>query len=141
MSERSGFRGGRRGKGRPSPYWRERRGPRQWDKPREEERPVMVMREGGEEEGQNHSTPEFSVLEGASGSGEARREKKFSNKARLFVGNLPRDFTEDELKKLFEPHGEVQEVYVHKEKSFGFVRMVSSQTHGACAISTGKSKK
>ena len=55
---------------------------------------------------------------------EGRKEKKFSNKSRLFVGNLPRDFSGEELKKLFEEFGEVQEVYVQKEKNYGFVRLV-----------------
>ena len=53
-----------------------------------------------------------------------KKEKKFSNKARLFVGNLPRDMTDTELRKLFEPFGEVHEVFHQKEKNFGFVRMV-----------------
>ena len=75
-------------------------------------------------------------LEGAGGGGGgggagvgdqdgARREKKFSNRARLFVGNLPRDFNDQHLKKLFEEFGEVKEVFVKKDKNFGFVRMVS----------------
>ena len=51
--------------------------------------------------------------------------KKFSNKARLFFGNLPRDFTEAELRGLLEEHGEVQEVYHNRDKSFAFARMVS----------------
>ncbi len=50
--------------------------------------------------------------------------KKFSNKSRLFIANLPRDTSEDELKELFSAYGEVQEVFIQKEKSFGFCRMV-----------------
>lgn len=50
--------------------------------------------------------------------------KKFTNKARLFFGNLPRDFSEDELKKLLAAHGEVQEIYHNKDKNFAFARMV-----------------
>ena len=56
---------------------------------------------------------------------DSKKEKKFSNRARLFVGNLPREFTTEELKALFEKYGEVNEVFVQKEKNFGFVRMVS----------------
>lgn len=55
----------------------------------------------------------------------ARKEKKFSNKARVFVGNLHRDTTDDQIKKLFEQYGEVREVFLQKDKNFGFVRMVS----------------
>ncbi len=139
---RVGRRSGGRG-GRPSgPYdWRDR--PRQWKdrKPGIGESPPQPLRgedgelnrsrgaEGGEA-GSSHGAPgrDGDHRQGGDhGDHEPRRViKKFSNKARLFVGNLPRDFSEEELRKLFEPHGEVQEVYVHKEKSFGFVRMVSS---------------
>ena len=51
--------------------------------------------------------------------------KKFTNRARLFFGNLPRDFTEDELKEILSAHGEVYEIYHNKEKNFAFARMVS----------------
>jgi RNA recognition motif-containing protein len=47
----------------------------------------------------------------------------------IYVGNLPRATTEEELRKLFEPHGEVSTVAVIKDKfsgesrGFGFVEM------------------
>ena len=50
--------------------------------------------------------------------------KKFTNRARLFFGNLPRDFTEDELKEILSTHGEVYEIYHNKDKNFAFARMV-----------------
>lgn len=53
-----------------------------------------------------------------------RREKKFGNRARLYVGNLPRGMTEDELRQLFGQFGETEQIYIEKEKNFGFVRMV-----------------
>lgn len=53
------------------------------------------------------------------------KEKKYSVKARLFVGNLPRDTSHDMVKRMFSEFGEVKEVFVQKEKNFGFVRMVS----------------
>lgn len=49
--------------------------------------------------------------------------KKFTNRARLFFGNLPRDFTEDELKEILSTHGEVYEIYHNKDKNFAFARM------------------
>uniref|UniRef100_A0A1X7TYJ2 RRM domain-containing protein n=1 Tax=Amphimedon queenslandica TaxID=400682 RepID=A0A1X7TYJ2_AMPQE len=52
-----------------------------------------------------------------------RREKKFGNRARVYIGNLPRGMTEEELMELFSPHGEVSRVYLEKEKNFGFARM------------------
>ena len=57
---------------------------------------------------------------------EYQKEKKFGNRARLYVGNLPRLITEDELLNLFKPYGEIKQVYIEKDKNFGFVRMVST---------------
>jgi len=64
-------------------------------------------------------------------------KKKFSNKARLFVGNLPRDFSSDELKKLFEEYGEVQEVFLQREKNYGFVRRVRKREVGCGSAENG----
>lgn len=58
-----------------------------------------------------------------------RQEKKFANRARLYVGNLPRGIAEDELKILFDPYGEMTQVFIEKDKNFGFVRMVSLTLH------------
>ena len=52
------------------------------------------------------------------------KERKFSGRCRLFVGNLV-SCDEDELKGMFEKYGEVAEAFVNKEKGFGFVRVVS----------------
>jgi RNA recognition motif. (a.k.a. RRM, RBD, or RNP domain) len=54
------------------------------------------------------------------------KEKKFSGRCRLFVGNLPNDMTENDFKKLFEPYGECSEVFVNSGRGFGFIRLVSS---------------
>ena len=51
-------------------------------------------------------------------------EKKFSGRCRLFVANLVNSVTEEELKKLFEQFGETNEVFINKDKGFGFVRLV-----------------
>ena len=56
-----------------------------------------------------------------------RREKRFNIRARLFIGSLPNDVDEEWLRELFKPHSEVSEVFLHKEKGFGFVRCVSSE--------------
>ena len=53
------------------------------------------------------------------------KERKFSGRCRLFVGNLL-SCDETELKEMFEKYGEVAEVFVNKDKGFGFVRLVSS---------------
>ena len=51
------------------------------------------------------------------------KERKFSGRCRLFVGNLL-NCEETELREMFEKYGEVAEVFVNKDKGFGFVRMV-----------------
>lgn len=51
----------------------------------------------------------------------------------IYVGNIPKRFTEDNLKQLFEPFGKVGEIRIIKDKynnqsrGFGFVRMPSDQ--------------
>ncbi|CAG5134434.1 unnamed protein product, partial [Candidula unifasciata] len=53
----------------------------------------------------------------------AATEKKFTGRCRLFVGNLTPDVTEDEFRKMFEPYGEVSEMYVNTGRGFGFIRL------------------
>ena len=53
-----------------------------------------------------------------------KTERKFSNRCRLFVGNIT-DMSEDEFTKMFEKYGEYSEAYVNKDKAFGFIKMVS----------------
>lgn len=52
-------------------------------------------------------------------------ERKFSNRCRLFIGNII-DITEEEFKKMFDKYGEYSEAYINKEKSFGFIKMVKN---------------
>lgn len=54
-------------------------------------------------------------------------EKTFTQRSRLFVGNLPPDITEEEMRKLFEKYGKAGEVFIHKDKGFGFIRLVSGR--------------
>ena len=56
---------------------------------------------------------------------ETNEAKKFTGRSRLFIGNLPNELTEAEFKKLFNDHGEISEVYLNTQRSFGFVRLVS----------------
>lgn len=57
-------------------------------------------------------------------------EKTFTQRSRLFVGNLPPDITEEEMRKLFEKYGKAGEVFIHKDKGFGFIRLVSGYRWG-----------
>ncbi|XP_069751887.1 splicing factor, proline- and glutamine-rich-like isoform X2 [Narcine bancroftii] len=52
-------------------------------------------------------------------------EKTYTQRCRLFVGNLPGDITEDDFKKLFDKYGEPGEVFINKGKGFGFIRLES----------------
>lgn len=50
-------------------------------------------------------------------------EKTFTQRSRLFVGNLPTGITEDDLEKLFEKYGKASEIFINKERGFGFIRL------------------
>lgn len=52
-------------------------------------------------------------------------KKKFTGRCRLFVGNLPNEVKEAELKELFAPHGDIAECYL-SGKGFAFLRMVNA---------------
>ena len=50
-------------------------------------------------------------------------EKTFTQRSRLFVGNLPTGVTEEELEKLFAKYGKANEIFINKERGFGFIRL------------------
>ncbi|XP_006006745.1 paraspeckle component 1 isoform X2 [Latimeria chalumnae] len=50
-------------------------------------------------------------------------EKTYTQRCRLFVGNLPTDITEPDFKKLFDKYGEPSEVFINKDRGFGFIRL------------------
>ncbi|KAF9791458.1 hypothetical protein SFRURICE_007475 [Spodoptera frugiperda] len=50
-------------------------------------------------------------------------EVKFNGRSRLYIGNLTGDVTEDEITSLFAPFGETAELFLNKEKNFGFIKM------------------
>lgn len=50
-------------------------------------------------------------------------EKTFTQRCRLFVGNLPPGVSEEELENIFAKYGKASEVFVNKERGFGFVRL------------------
>lgn len=53
-------------------------------------------------------------------------EKTFTQRCRLFVGNLPTDITEEDFRKLFSKYGEANEVFINRDRGFGFIRLVST---------------
>lgn len=52
-------------------------------------------------------------------------EKTYTQRCRLFIGNLPNDITDDDFRKLFAKYGEPSEVFINKGKGFGFIRLES----------------
>ncbi|XP_049606062.1 splicing factor, proline- and glutamine-rich isoform X1 [Syngnathus scovelli] len=52
-------------------------------------------------------------------------EKSYTQRCRLFVGNLPNDITEENFRKIFAKYGEPSEVFINKGKGFGFIRLES----------------
>ncbi|XP_031442416.1 splicing factor, proline- and glutamine-rich isoform X2 [Clupea harengus] len=71
---------------------------------------------------QSEPTPEFKATLSL-----LRRpgEKTFTQRCRLFIGNLPNDITENEFKKLFSKYGEPSEIFINQSKGFGFIRLES----------------
>ncbi|CAG9785512.1 unnamed protein product [Diatraea saccharalis] len=50
-------------------------------------------------------------------------EVKFNGRSRLYIGNLTNDVSEEEILNLFAPFGETAELFINKEKGFGFIKM------------------
>lgn len=119
MAQRNGY----RNRQRPTPYsnstWREnRQGPTAI---KNEERPNTDNSDTSHQV-TSDDKPRDGLIQLQDGG---HREKKFANRARVYVGNLPRAMNEDELMSLFKPYGEITQVYLEKDKNFGFARMVS----------------
>lgn len=51
-------------------------------------------------------------------------ETKFNGRSRLYIGNLSNDVTEEEILNMFSQFGEAAELFINKEKNFGFIKMV-----------------
>jgi len=85
------------------------------DKPAEE-KPAKVVDAG------ESSTPE-EVPKGPKPYTGRPGEKKFNGRCRLFVANLGNVTSEAQLREEFGEFGETGEVFVNKEKGFGFIRL------------------
>lgn len=51
------------------------------------------------------------------------KDVKFANNCRLYLGNVGGDITEEDITELFKPYGETQELFINKDKMFGFIRL------------------
>ncbi|XP_034490465.1 protein no-on-transient A isoform X2 [Drosophila innubila] len=54
---------------------------------------------------------------------EVTQETKFSGRNRLYVGNLTNDITDEELREMFKPYGEIGEIFSNLEKNFTFLKV------------------
>ncbi|XP_030638562.1 non-POU domain-containing octamer-binding protein isoform X2 [Chanos chanos] len=50
-------------------------------------------------------------------------EKTYTQRSRLFVGNLPTGVSEEEVEKLFSKYGKPSEIFINKDRGFGFIRL------------------
>ena len=50
-------------------------------------------------------------------------ERKFSGRARIYIGNFTTEMSEEALKTMVTAEGEVGEMFFNREKNFAFVRM------------------
>ncbi|XP_070568232.1 non-POU domain-containing octamer-binding protein-like isoform X2 [Ptychodera flava] len=95
----------------------QQQGGRNRDKKHYQKRDQHESSHSQQEQGHHHHQHQQSE-EGAKPA-----EKKFTGRCRLFVGNLTNDTTEDEFKEMFGKYGEVSEVYLNKDRGFGFVKL------------------
>ncbi len=56
---------------------------------------------------------------------ELQQKKKATGRCRLFIGNIPLEVKDEEVKELFGAHGSVEEFFL-SGKGFAFIRMVCS---------------
>ncbi|MDH7601168.1 MAG: RNA-binding protein [Armatimonadota bacterium] len=56
----------------------------------------------------------------------------------LYVGNMSYDTTEEDLRRLFEPHGPVAEVRIIGNKGFAFVEIPEDNMAAAIESANGK---
>ncbi|XP_034137559.1 protein no-on-transient A isoform X2 [Drosophila guanche] len=54
---------------------------------------------------------------------EVPEETKFSGRNRLYVGNLTADITDNELREMFKPFGEIGEIFSNIDKNFTFLKV------------------
>ncbi|XP_028326321.1 paraspeckle component 1 [Gouania willdenowi] len=50
-------------------------------------------------------------------------EKTFTQRTRLYVAGLPADLPEEDFKDMFKKYGNVNEVFINRERGFGFIKL------------------
>lgn len=61
-------------------------------------------------------------------------EKTFTQRSRLFIGNLPLDTTEEEVKNMFAKYGTISEAFISGDRGFGFIRLVCKKFCFCCCV-------
>ncbi|TMS11915.1 Paraspeckle component 1 [Larimichthys crocea] len=84
--------------------------------PQQQQSPAEEQAGEGSEEGPSQMTLNFTSFRKPG-------EKTFTQRSRLFVGNLPVDIPEEEFKNMFAKYGDVNEVFLNRERGFGFLRL------------------
>uniref|UniRef100_UPI0037E944EE paraspeckle component 1 isoform X2 n=1 Tax=Semicossyphus pulcher TaxID=241346 RepID=UPI0037E944EE len=85
--------------------------------PQQQQSPAAEQEEGAGDE--SEEVPQEMTLDIT--SFRKPGEKTFTQRSRLFVGNLPVDIPEEEFRKMFAKYGNVNEVFINRERGFGFV--------------------
>ncbi|XP_017291827.1 splicing factor, proline- and glutamine-rich isoform X2 [Kryptolebias marmoratus] len=123
---------------RPGPQQNQRPGPQQNQRPgpQQGQRPFSQPTLKAEQQEPKKEEPKTSGSAGSDGNQDQGfkaalsmllkpGEKSYTQRCRLFVGNLPNDITEEILRKMFAKYGEPSEVFINKGKGFGFIRLES----------------
>lgn len=53
-----------------------------------------------------------------------QEEVMFNGRSRLYIGNISADLNEEGILAMFAPYGQTSELFLNKEKNFGFIKLV-----------------
>ncbi|XP_036380600.1 non-POU domain-containing octamer-binding protein [Megalops cyprinoides] len=99
--------------------------PRQQQNPQDHQKKAAVANSNGQHaEGSEQPSPNSSLTIDLQ-SFRKPGEKAYTQRSRLFVGNLPAGVTEQEVEKLFSKYGKSSEIFINKDRGFGFIRLES----------------
>ena len=56
--------------------------------------------------------------------GHGKAERHFTNRCKLFIGNLPNGTTEKDITELFSPFGGTDDAFIAAGRNFGFIKLV-----------------
>lgn len=59
--------------------------------------------------------------------GPGKAERQFTNRCKLFIGNLPNGTTEKDITELFSPFGKTNDAFIASGRNFGFIKLDTRQ--------------